>query len=279
MKFIEVKKEQESVSPEKIREYLVDILKVEVQDSIYTENEKEELGRLTQQVISIRKMGNRFINEILCGDEAKQFYWIYKERGKSKELADKIWFITNDHFIADLYERNINIYAVPISYTPLGWYQYLQLVDYDARASKNFSKLFAFSEIGALDDDLAIGAIKEMLTKESELIKKGGATVTDFAEQLVIKYHIKNVFKAYAKAKYIGSEEKGKYEKAVKDSVSSALSDFIAVKKVDLKRFEETEHKLKQAEKKVKQERYKRKQTAAQLTYLQSIKASKKKKK
>ncbi|MFH0991326.1 MAG: SIR2 family protein [bacterium] len=277
IEFISQKKNVPFVFNDKIQEYLFNSLGIEVIEPTFDENEEKEVKRLTDEIVSLRKLGNRFVKEILCADEAKQFLWIYKERSKDKALREKVWFISNDHFIAELFERNKEGYTIPCSYTPLGWYQYMQLVDFDSRANRSFSKLFAFSEIGALDDELAIETIKMLLANESELIHKGAASASEFAHDLINKYHIKAVFEDYAKAKKQGTESKAEFKEKIRDQIKTAFNDYVAIKKIDLNRLEETQKKLVDTQKKLVQEKFKRKQFVAQTNAMKKQRGNKKK--
>ena len=278
IEFISQVKNKNLISTDKVQSYLLNCYGIEVVEPVFEEQEEKEVKRLTDEIVSLRKLGNRFVKDILCEDEAKQFLWIYKERAENKLLREKVWFISNDHYVAELFEKNKETYTIPCSYTPLGWYQYLQLIDYDSRANKNFSKLFAFSEIGALDDELAIETIKMLLSNESALIKKGAASASEFANDLINKYHIKTVYDDYAKAKRRGDANKAEYKKKIRDQIKTAQEEYVAVKKIDLKKNEETKKELELTQKKLKQEIYKRKQVVANVKALTKRKKKKKSK-
>ncbi|MFA6599022.1 MAG: SIR2 family protein [Ignavibacteriaceae bacterium] len=256
-----------NVSEKKIREFLEINYDIIIYNVDYEKNHQTKISTLFKEVISLRKFGHRFINEKLCYNEAKQFYVIYQER--LDDLIDKVWFITNDTFITRLYEEFRDTYMLPSSYSPLKWYQYLQLVDYDSRASKHFSRLFNFSELGAIDENLAITTIKLIAKREENLIKKGVFSVSQFAYDLVHKHHIKNVYQDYhsqqSKNSIPEAEGRNNVKKMIGEKIEATLQEYVALKKSDFDKLEQSKDDLAKTQKKLKQEQFKKKQIKAQL--------------
>lgn len=251
---------------------------IHVIDSNLSTHEATRVGQLKNEIENFRKFGKKDVRPILCEHEAKQFIVIYRER-QSPGLEDKVWFISNDHFISQLQQKHRDEFVIPCSYTPVGWYQYLQLLDFDSRASKNFGRLFMFADIGAFDETLALTTMKELLRRDSQL-KELGIGIKDFARELTSNYHIDQQIRNLSRQQHHGRVVTPKeFANVIERTIEKAIGEFVSVKKSDIKKHEKTTEDLRAAETKLKQERGKRKQLNREKLYLQKLVKGKKKKK
>jgi len=164
-------------------------------------------------------MGHRFKTDLLCKHEAIQFALIQKRRAEQPDLFSKIWFITTDFFFAELQRLEKGKYPVPISYNPRLWFQYLNLLDHEARGSKNYSRLQHKMRYGVAAGGIGLSAVYQILKEKKDLIDKGIATVQEMAQSVVDQYHIQRSIENYAHGKDSQFED---YE-AVKLRVRSAV--------------------------------------------------------
>ena len=95
------------------------------------------------------------------------------------ELANKIWFVTTDHFLTELQRLESGRYPLPISYTPRTWFQYLDILDVGARGSANFARLQPPMRFGVVTGELGIEAIRALLTEQKDLIEKGTVSLKE----------------------------------------------------------------------------------------------------
>jgi hypothetical protein len=160
-----------------------------------------EVTRLTATIAHIRKMGHRFKTDLLCKHEAIQFALIQKRRVEQPDLFSKIWFITTDFFFAELQRLERDKYPVPISYNPRLWFQYLNLLDHEARGSRHYSRLQHRMRYGVAAGGIGLSAIHQILREKKDLIDKGIATVQEMAQSVVDQYHIQHSIENYAHGK------------------------------------------------------------------------------
>lgn len=162
------------------------------------ELDPSEVAKLTATIAHIRKMGNRFKTDLLCKHEAIQFALIQKRRAEKPELFSKIWFITTDYFFVELQRLERERYPVPISYNPRLWFQYLNLLDHEARGSKNYARLQHRMRYGVAVGGIGLTAIYQILQEKKGLIEKGVATVQEMARSVVDEYHVQRSIENYA---------------------------------------------------------------------------------
>jgi SIR2-like domain len=139
---------------------------IELDRATEADLDRSEITRLAATIAHIRKLGNRFKTDLLCRHEAVQFALIHMRRSKQPELVSKIWFITTDFFFAELQRLEIIKYPLPVSYTPRLWFQYLNLLDHEARGSKHYSRLQQRMRYGVAVGGLGLAAIYQILTKK-----------------------------------------------------------------------------------------------------------------
>ena len=170
-----------------------------------------EVARLASTIAHIRKIGNRFKTDLLCKHEAIQFALIQKRRAEQPHLFSKIWFITTDFFFVELQRLEKAKYPVPISYNPRLWLQYLDLLDHQARGSKNYSRLQHRMRYGVAVGNIGLTAIFQILQEKKGLIDKGIATVQEMAQSVVDEYHIQHSIEDYAFAHQKDGESVNNY--------------------------------------------------------------------
>jgi hypothetical protein len=166
-----------------------------------------EIERLTATIAHIRKSRNRFKTDLLCRHEAVQFALIHKRRSEQPQLSSKIWFITTDFFFVELQRLETKKYPLPVSYAPRLWFQYLNLLDHQARGSKHYSRLQQRMRYGVAVGGLGLSAIYQIIDEKQSLIKKGVATVQEMAQAIVDEYHIQHSIENYEFAHKQGTEK------------------------------------------------------------------------
>jgi hypothetical protein len=244
-------------------------------------SEEVEASRLEPLIASIehlRKQGGRFKTRLLCEHEAKQFFLIHLRREQNPALRSKIWFVTTDRFVVELQRLEREKFPLPIAYTPRNWFQYLDLVDFENRGSRHFSRLQPKMRFGVVSGDLGIDAIRVILKERRDLLQKGVVSVKELAEAAVQEYHVRQAIAEYDR--YAGSyvQDGALREEAraqVRDAVQKAIDQFVTVRVKELDKLKKTNEELqeekKRLEKKLAKERY--------ITRTLRLQTSKKKKK
>jgi hypothetical protein len=185
---------------------LMDRYQIELDRVTVDQLDISEVTRLAATIAHIRKQGNRFKTDLLCRHEAIQFALIHFRRAENPDLASKIWFITTDFFFVELQRLESAKYPLPVSYTPRLWFQYLNLLDHEARGSKHYSKLQQRMRYGVAVGGLGLSAIFQILLEKKALIDKGIATVQEMARAIVDEYHVQRSIDNYA----FGNHHSGK---------------------------------------------------------------------
>jgi hypothetical protein len=216
-------------SDDTVASMLADRYGIELDPSTDTDLDLDEVSRLTATIAHIRKQGNRFKTDLLCKHEALQFALIQKRRVEHPELFSKIWFITTDFFFVELQRLERSKYPVPISYNPRLWFQYLNLLDHEARGSANYSKLQHRMSYGVAVGGMGLSAIYQILKEKKDLIEKGVATVQEMAQAIVDDYHIHRSIDNYAFSIHKTDDEKDSYA-AVKLRVQNAIGKLTTIR-------------------------------------------------
>ena len=213
---------------------------IEVDELAAVEKDREQLANITGSIEHLRKTGGRFKSRLLCEHEASQFFIVHLRREQHPELANKIWFVTTDHFVAELQRLERDRYPLPISYTPRTWFQYLDVLDVGARGSTNFARLQPRMRFGVVTGELGIEAIKALLTEQKDLIEKGAITLRELAEAAVKHFHVRKSIADYDRA--VGSRTSPQLNEAkrrIRSDIVEAGRQFVAVRSQELKRLED----------------------------------------
>jgi hypothetical protein len=213
---------------------------VEVDELAPEELDPKRLEDITGSIEHLRKVGGRFKNRLLCEHEANQFFIVHLRREQHPELANKIWFVTTDHFLTELQRLERDRYPLPISYTPRTWFQYLDILDVGARGSANFARLQPWMRFGVATGELGIEAIKVLLSEHKELIEKGVVSLKEIAEAAVKEFHVRKSIADYDRA--VGDRKSPKLNEAkrqIRKDISQAARQFVAVRSQVLERMEE----------------------------------------
>ncbi|MFZ1087315.1 MAG: SIR2 family protein [Terracidiphilus sp.] len=218
-----------------------------------------EVARLAATIAHIRKMGNRFKTDLLCKHEAIQFALIQKRRIEQPDLFSKIWFITTDFFFVELQRLEKVKYPVPISYNPRLWLQYLDLLDHEARGSKNYSRLQHRMRYGVAVGNIGLTAIFQILKEKKDLIDRGIVTVQEMAQSVVDDYHIQHSIENYAYAHQKEGETADSYV-AVKLRVRNAVGKLAVIRIQEIERLkaekDEAIERASKAEKALAKQKY-----------------------
>ena len=213
---------------------------IEVDELAPEERDPKRLEDITGSIEQLRKVGGRFKNRLLCQHEATQFLIVHLRREQHPELANKIWFVTTDHFLTELQRLERDRYPLPISYTPRTWFQYLDILDVGARGSANFARLQPWMRFGVATGDLGIEAIKALLSEQKELIEKGVVSLKEIAEAAVKEFHVRKSIADYDHA--VGDRKSPRLNDAkrqIRKDISQAARQFVAVRSQELERLEE----------------------------------------
>ena len=150
----------------------------------------DRLASIVSSIEHLRKQANRYKTQLLCEHEARQFYLIHLRRKQNPSLATKIWYVTTDRFVTELQRLESKKHPLPISYTPRGWFQYLDIVDFKSRGSHHFSRLQPKMRFGVISGDLGIEAIRTIIQEYQDLLRKGIVTVKKLAEAAIGKHNV-----------------------------------------------------------------------------------------
>lgn len=206
------------------------------------ELDPQKLNSVIGSIEHLRKMGNRYKNRLLCEHEARQFLLIHERRKQNPSLAMKIWFVTTDYFITELQRLERDKYPLPISYTPRTWFQYLDLIDFENRGSRHFSKLQPKMRFGVVSGELGIEGIRTILKERRDLISKGVVSVRELAEAAVKEHHVRNSIAEYDRAagsSRVEGSRKAVAKTRIQNDIRAAVDQFVAVRKHELQRIEE----------------------------------------
>ena len=222
------------------------------------EGDSLELDRLTRVLLSLHP--DRSKKPLLFAHEVRQFLLIHKKRMSSSDKWDKYWFITTDRCVLKLQKKELSKYAMPIAHTPYGWLQYLNLLDYDARSSKNFSALYPHAHYGTFSGAVGMTVAKAIFKHHNELAPDIIKT-TDIVKDLLRDHHVKTAAEEYKRARlktnsaseFLIAEEK--FTKTVVDAAKS----YVTVKSKDVR---ELRNRLKEEEKAKNKATYKAEQLA-----------------
>ncbi len=219
---------------------LAEMYGVEIDEIAPSELDTDELAYITNSIEHLRKMGGRFKTRLLCEHEARQFVIIHRRRKQHPELMTKIWFVTTDYFITELQRLEKERYPLPMSYTPRMWFQYLSVIDTEARGSKHFSRLQPTMRFGVITGDLGIEAIKTLLAEQKSLIEQGTVTVKELAEVAVKDFHIRQTIGEYDRAS--NSQQQNRFDNAkvrIRKEMSQAVKQFVGIRSQELDRLKD----------------------------------------
>jgi len=234
-----------NVSEGTIIRALSDALGIECDTPQAHEIDEQKLIPIVNSIEHLRKFAGRFKNRLLCEHEARQFYLIHLRREQNPELAGNIWFITTDRFVSELQWLEQERYPLPIAYSPRRWFQYLDLVDFDSRGSRHFSRLQPKMRFGAVSGDLGIDAIRTILEERRDLLKKGAVTVKELAEAAVKDYHVRQAIADYDRSAGAFRQDdalKTQARDRVTTGIRGAVGQFVAVRTQELERLEKEKH-------------------------------------
>jgi len=201
----------------------------------------DRLAPIISSIEHLRKQGGRYKNRLLCEHEARQFYLIHLRREQNPELQTKIWFVTTDRFVGELQRLERERFPLPIAYTPRNWFQYLDLVDFDSRGSRHFSRLQPKMRFGVVSGELGIDAIRVILQEQRDLLQKGVVSVKELAEAAVQEYHVRQSIAEYDRraGSYVPDESlRTEARERVKKQVKNAVGQFVAVRTQELQKLE-----------------------------------------
>lgn len=253
-----------SISLEEFALLVAERLGLAVDDGKKTIN-AAELGRITAEIEEWRGAGSRKGNNLLCEHEAQQFLLIHHRRAEASGSHDKVWFVTTDRTILRLQKEEIKKYPLPIAHTPKSWFQFLDLIDFESRSHRHFSRLHPHAYYGAIMGDLGMSAIKTLLREREDLFRAGLLKAKDLATEAIRNSHVKQTIKQYADLMSQGAvpsdpEPKELRAKLVAELENTAAS-VIAVKEKDwaetLKSEKKLSNKNKELEKQLKSKDFK----------------------
>jgi polyhydroxyalkanoate synthesis regulator phasin len=109
------------------------------------------------------------------------------------------------------------------------------------------------------------GVLQHVISREQELFSRGIASIREFVDELVQKYHIRNSAEDYKTSVAKGDRDAAKEAKAeLQRQIDTALESYAKVRKVDLEALEKEKSKL---ERRVASERHKRTQLRRELEF------------
>ncbi len=178
----------------KLINYLSEAVSVQFDDYKFSNEMDGEISRLTQDINDMRlrrralSMGAGWT---LSEHEAKEFLHIHGLRKHEPEKAPLIWFLTTDTHLARLQVQELERYPIPVAYYPHSWSQYLDLLDYEERSSKHFSRLLRRAEYGVFTGDAAMALVKKLSARFREAKAAAAeAKIAQLVSQLLQDYHL-----------------------------------------------------------------------------------------
>ena len=251
-----------NINEEQVARAISDILGIECDTLGAEEIDNTELARIVSSIEFLRKQAGRFKTQKLCQHEARQFYLIHLRRNQNPELMTKVWFVTTDRFLVELQRLERDKYPLPISYTPRMWFQYLDLIDVQARGSHNFSRLQSRMRFGVVSGDLGITAIQTILKEQRDLLSKGVVSVKELAEAAVHDYHVRQSIADYDKKTgstqdpTLSSEAKNQ----IRSDIKKVVSQFVAIRVQEIEKIKDerdaAKAEAKSLQKKLAKEKY-----------------------
>jgi hypothetical protein len=236
------------------------------------ETRQDELDPIIASIEELRKQGGRFRSRLLCEHEARMFYIIHLRRQQNPDLATKIWYVTNDRFVTELQRLESKRFPLPISYTPRSWFQYLDIVDFDSRGSRNFSRLQTKIRSGVFSGEIGIEAIRVILKEQRDLLKIGAVGLKELADVVVKDFHVKQAIADFDRLSGPNRAEDTQQADArmhLHQEVARATGQFVAVRKQEIERLKasikEKGEANKEIEKKLAKEKYITRSLKAQL--------------
>lgn len=180
----------------KLTNYLADAVSVRFDDYILPNEMEGEIERLTQEINNMRTKRRQALGMgtswMLSRHEAGEFLRIQTLRKREPEKQDLIWFLTTDTHLARLQVQEIERYPIPVAYYPHNWGQYLNLLDYEERSSRHFSKLLRRAEYGVFTGDAAIALVKKLCARFREAkAAVAEAKIAELVSHLLQDYHLK----------------------------------------------------------------------------------------
>lgn len=205
------------------------------------EFDPKRLALIVASVEHLRKQAGRYKTRRLCEHEARQFYVINLRREQNPELQTRIWFVTTDRFIGEVQRLERERYPLPIAYSPRAWFQYLDLVDFESRGSRHFSRLQPKMRFGVFVGDMGIEAIRTILSQRGDLLKRGVVSVKEFAEAAVRDHHVQQCMAEYDRygAWPLDKQLQAEARARIRTEVSRAVAQVVTVRTQELDRLKE----------------------------------------
>jgi len=184
----------------KLTNYLDDAVSVRFDDYMLPREMEGEIDRLTQEINNMRIFRRQALSMgtswMLSKYEAGEFLRIQTLRKREPEKQALIWFLTTDTHLARLQVQEIERYPIPVAYYPHNWGQYLNLMDYEERSSRHFSKLLRRAEYGVFTGDAAIALVKKLCARFREAKAAAAeARIAELVSQLLQDYHLKQALR------------------------------------------------------------------------------------
>lgn len=217
----------------------------EVDGLSVAQDDNAELDRLTSVLLGLHS--DRPKKQPLYTHEARQFLLIHKRRMASGNGWGKYWFITTDRCMLELQKNELHKYKMPVAHTPQGWLQYLNLLDYDARSSKNFSALYPHAHFGTFSGAVGVTVAKAIFKHHKELAPDIIKT-TDIVKELLRDLHVKTAVEEYRAAQYKARspEEILAVEQKFAKTIVDAAKSYVTIKTKDV---DQLKKQLKEQEK------------------------------
>jgi len=155
----------------RIAEYMEAHLSVRVDNRRLDPAMDDEIERLTHAILGLRTRRQTLpmgLAWTLSKHEAQQFVRVQSIRAQDPEAELLTWFLTTDSRLASLQLSERERYPFPIAYSPHGWGQYLNLLDYQSRSSKHFSRLLRRAQFGIMTGDAALSLVRQLSIKLHE---------------------------------------------------------------------------------------------------------------
>jgi len=234
--------------------------------------EDEVDGKVLESIVDsiehLRKHGGRYKTRLLCEHEARQFYLIHLRRKQNPEMSAKIWYVTTDRFVAELQRLERERFPLPVSYTPRSWFQYLDLVDFDSRGSRHFSRLHPALRFGVVSGEFGMEAIRIIVAQQRDLLQKGVVTLKELSQAVVTHFHVKQAMsEADLKLPQDRTEETAQSERKERltNAIAQATKQFVAVKSEELENLKAEARREREEREKLEKKLAKEKHTSRTL--------------
>jgi hypothetical protein len=225
------------ISEEDVIHTLAERLGVTCERLLANEIDSGDLGRITDSIAFLRKQGNRFKTRRLCEHEARIFYLIHLRRQQTPRGHDRIWYITTDRFVGELQRLERVRYPLPVAYSPRYWFQYLDLIDFQSRGSRHFSRLQPILRFGVASGELGIEAIRVILQEQRQLLAQGIVSVRELAEAAVKEYHVRQAISEHdrkAGSSRVEDAPAAEAKQRVRDEIRKATVQYVAVRRQEI---------------------------------------------